>query len=246
MIYFSNKYRSTESEILDDFELKGSEMEAMLTDLDRVNKLLGGHQVKLSGIENLLHEVDKDQIITIVDIGCGDGAILRKVAQWGNRNNWKLSLIGIDANPHILREAQQRSIKFQNISFVEKSVFSTTPLVEAYDIALCTLFLHHFDNERVTKILEKLSQEAKVGVVVNDLQRNRLAFWLFRLFSSIFIKTRIARHDGLVSVARGFKRNELASIAKKIITSEHNIHLKWAFRWQWVLKSKRLDSSRKN
>ena len=71
---------------------------------------------------------------------------------------------------------------------------------------VCNLFLHHFKNEEIITIVQKLVDASKMGVVVNDLNRNKLAFNLFKVFSRIFLKTHIARNDGLVSVARGFKR----------------------------------------
>ncbi|MGK0296366.1 MAG: hypothetical protein ACI884_002544, partial [Ulvibacter sp.] len=77
MIQYSSKYRSSQSEIMDDFELKGDEMKKVLTDLKNVNKWLGGNNISISGIIKLLPEGAKEQTITILDFGCGDGEILR-------------------------------------------------------------------------------------------------------------------------------------------------------------------------
>ena len=54
MIRYSSKYRSNETEIMDDFDLQGVEMKALLTDLKRVNKWLGGNSITLHGIGQLL------------------------------------------------------------------------------------------------------------------------------------------------------------------------------------------------
>ncbi|MAZ72888.1 MAG: methyltransferase [Flavobacteriaceae bacterium] len=239
MIHYSAKYRSSQTEILDSFELHGPEMELMLNDLKTVNKILGGQQVTLNGIKKLITKNQKHTPLTIVDVGCGDGEMLRKIAQFGSQCNYHFNLVGIDGNEHIIKIAEKKSNAYPNIVFKVKDIFSEEPLHKSYDIALCTLFLHHFKNESVVSILQKLSAQAKVGVVINDLHRSRLAFWLFRLFSSIFIKSRIAKHDGLVSVARGFKRNELHSLAAQIPKTTSTVLWKWAFRWQWILESKK-------
>ncbi|MDX1463142.1 MAG: methyltransferase domain-containing protein [Marinirhabdus sp.] len=236
MIQFSNAYRSTQDEILDDLDLKGPEMERMLHDLDVVNSWLGGENVTISGIEYLLAKAPSNRQITIVDIGCGDGAILRKLAEYGEKNGHDFKLIGIDANPNILDQAKNRSQDYANIEYGHHNIFSDAPIPHNYDIALCTLFLHHFDNEQIKSILKTLGHQSQLGVIVNDLQRNWWAFWLFRIFSSIFIKTRIARHDGLVSVARGFKKKELDQLSKSLSGYTHRISWKWAFRWQWILE----------
>ncbi len=235
MIEFSTKYRSTQDEIMDDFQFQGNEMKDVLTDLKCVNKLLGGNSITIDGIRKLLEGKSKDRTYTIMDIGCGDGEMLRKCAQFGNANGFKFRLVGIDANMFILEEARLRSQDFQNISYKKIDVFSNEIKRVDYDIALCTLFLHHFKTSEVTKIMQNLISNAKVGAVVNDLQRNRFAFLLFRLFSLLFLKTKIAKHDGLVSVARGFLRKEIKSIAKDIKTSKSQLQWKWAFRYQWIL-----------
>ncbi len=234
MISFSSKYRSSENEIMDDFDLQGEPMKALLTDLKRVNKWLGGNAVTLGGLDTLLVNHTKNEAITILDVGCGDGEMLRQCAHWAEKNKRKVRLIGLDGNAHILKEAENRSEAIKNITFKQIDVFSEKEELPEFDIALCTLFLHHFKESQIEALLNRLSKKATFGIVVNDLERNFWAFWLFKLFSRVFMKTKIARHDGLVSVARGFKKKELEQISEKI-DSGHQIKWKWAFRFQWVL-----------
>jgi hypothetical protein len=86
-------------------------------------------------------------------------------------------------------------------------------------------------------LLKKLSKKSKIGLIINDLERSKLAFNLFKLVSEIFLKTNTAKHDGLVSVASGFKRKELLNISKKILNQKSIIRWRWAFRYQWILKN---------
>lgn len=85
-------------------------------------------------------------------------------------------------------------------------------------------------------ILEKAFSQAKVGVVINDLQRSKLAYRLFQLYSFFFFKSSIAKHDGLVSILRSFKKRELEHFAKNFVQAKHSIQYKWAFRWQWIIE----------
>jgi SAM-dependent methyltransferase len=236
MIQYSSKHRSTQSEIMDDFDLKGDDMKKVLTDLKNVNKWLGGNNISIKGIIKLLLEGAKEQTITILDLGCGDGEILRECARFAVKEGYNFQLIGIDANTFILEEARRRSMDFENITFLEKDVFSSEINELDYDIALCTLFLHHFSNEDLKVLIQRFLDHAKIGVVVNDLHRSRLAFWLFKIVSYLLLKTSIARTDGLISVARGFKRKELETLSKEINSSVSVISWKWAFRYSWILK----------
>lgn len=244
MIQFSTKYRSQQAEIMDDFELQGDEMKILLTDLKRVNKWLGGNRITIDGIIKLLAEHAKKDTITILDIGCGDGAMLRECAYFAEKRGYTFDLIGIDANAHILKEAKKRSKNFKNISFKQLNVFSENLNEISFDIALCTLFVHHLTDTEIKLTLNRLLAKVKVGLVVNDLQRSRIAYWLFSIFSNLFLKTKIARHDGLVSIAKGFRRKEIKLLSKEIKNSRSDISWRWAFRYQWTLK--KLDERKNN
>lgn len=237
MTYFSSNYRSHEPEFMDTFELQGTEMERVVTDLKNVNKLLGGNTITRDGISQLLKNATKKETYTIIDVGCGDGELLRQCAAFGEKNGYTFQLLGIDANAYILKEATKRSVNFPNIQFLHHDLFSETTTIPECDISLCTLFLHHFEEARIIQLLTKLSEASKVGVVVNDLQRSRLSFFLFSIVRYILLRTKTARNDGLVSIARGFKRKELEELSENIPTQTSCIKWKWAFRYQWILKT---------
>ncbi len=235
MVLFSSKYRSQETEIMDDMNFQGEEMKSLLKDLATVNKWLGGTNITISGVNKLLaiHKRAETPLI-IIDIGCGDGEVLRRCLDNAKKRSILVRAIGIDANPFILEEAQKRSLDYPNLEFQKLDVFSKMDSLPEFHIALCTLFLHHFKEDEIVTLLQKTQDRAKVGIVINDLQRSAWAFGLFRIFSSIFLKTKTARHDGLVSVARGFKKKELQKITHRI-QGIHRIRWQWAFRYQWLI-----------
>jgi ubiquinone/menaquinone biosynthesis C-methylase UbiE len=238
MIKFSSKYRTKQTEIIDDLYLGGEEMKELLTDLKKVNKWLGGNWIIINGINKIIENSSKKEPITVLDVGCGDGEMLRQISRFAEKKGYNYQLIGVDANEFIISEAIERSTDFKNISFRQLNVFSEELSEINFDIALCTLFLHHLTDSEIIKTLNRLHEKAKVGVVVNDLQRSWLAFWLFKIVVSLFLKTKIAKHDGLVSVARGFRRVELLDFAKQIKNSDSLIEWRWAFRYQWILIKK--------
>ena len=170
MVQFSSQYRSAEDEIMDDFRFQGDMMKKLLTDLKFVNKWLGGNKITLDGIVKLLEGQEKKDTFTILDVGCGDGEMLRECARLGKSMRLEFNLIGLDANDHIIKEARIRSAMFPNITFHKQDVLQMENNTIEFDIALCTLFLHHFKNEDIVYLLNTLIKSAKIGMVINDLE----------------------------------------------------------------------------
>ncbi|MGB3342375.1 MAG: methyltransferase domain-containing protein [Aequorivita sp.] len=236
MIKFSDKYRSDQVEIMDDVEFRGREMERLLKDLKRINKWLGGNQITIDGIRKLLVQHPKNETVVILDIGCGDGELLRECAKYAKKNNIKLKGIGLDFNNNILDFAAEQSKAHPNIEFKKINVFSKENPIPNCDIALSTLFLHHFEDVEIIDLINKVMKKTRLGWVINDLHRSRIAFNLFKFISFFFIKSNTAKHDGLVSIAKGFKKRELIDISRAIPNQRSIIRWRWAFRYQWILK----------
>lgn len=227
-------YRTNEAEIMDDFSVHGELLHDALDKLATINKWLGGNQVTLEGLEILLKGQPKNKTITIIDLGCGGGDILRDIAKFGQKEGYDFELIGIDANKHATDYATTLSSANSNIRFLNYDVFSSEFKLLKYDIAITTLFLHHFKEDLLLELMHYLLEHSKIGLVVNDLHRHRLAYYLFKLIT-IPVKNKMIIEDGLTSVLRGFKRTELESLSKKLNTN-YQLKWKWAFRYQWILK----------
>lgn len=226
--------RSSAAEMMDDFTIEGSVLRDTLDKLETINRLLGGNSATLKGLKKILLKSSKTKTITIVDLGCGHGDILRDVAKFGRKNSYKFKLIGIDANNAAIDYAKALSKDYPELSFETIDIFSEDFKKQTYDVVLCTLFLHHFKNNEIIPFLKSTVQKASIGVIVNDLHRHKLAYYLFKMIG-LFIKNKMVREDGLTSVLRAFKRNELEAILTKTGVN-FSIQWKWAFRYLWVLK----------
>lgn len=231
----NTKYRSVEQEIMDDLSLEGDMLRNTLDQLVLINKRLGGNKATINGLHTLLETEPKDSTISIVDLGCGSGDMLRSVADYGRKNNFTFKLTGIDANEYTVNYARKLSVSYPEISYVKMDVFDAGFSTLTYDIVLTTLFLHHFKNEDIETLLQGLIKGAGKGIVINDLHRSRAAYYLFKLIC-IFISNPMVRNDGAISVLRGFKKNELITISKKLNNIVSSIRWRWAFRYQWIIK----------
>lgn len=232
----NTKTRSKEREIMDDFSLEGAHLRENLDILATINKWLGGNHISLNGVKKLVAHESKEQKIRIVDLGCGNGDMLRRISKLGDKLGYDFELIGVDANKDTINYARDLSVDFENISYLQLNIFSEEFRDFDYDIALLTLFLHHLSNEEIIENLSRIKRKARLGIIVNDLQRSKIAYFLFSIIS-LFFNNKIVRNDGLVSILRAFKRNELESFAR-ILKIKSEIGWRWAFRFQWVMYTK--------
>jgi 2-polyprenyl-3-methyl-5-hydroxy-6-metoxy-1,4-benzoquinol methylase len=232
--FISTKNRTDKEELMDDFSIGGDLLRDTLDKLENINRWLGGNLMTVKALKKVLKNHPKEQELTIADIGCGHGDILRDVAKFGRKNGYKMKLIGMDANPTAIAYANELSTEFPELSFKTEDIFSEAFKNRKFDVVLATLFLHHFKEAQLVSFLGNTLKQTKIGIVVNDLHRHKLAYYLFMLLA-VFIKNNMIIEDGLTSVLRGFKRNELVHISNKLKVKPQ-ISWKWAFRFQWILK----------
>ena len=166
-------HRSSDTEIMDDFTMKGVLLRDTLDKLEIINRFLGGNSVTINGLKKILKNQPKNKTITIVDLGCGNGDILRDVAKFGRKNSYSFKLIGIDANPTAIGYAKELSKEYSELSYKKIDIFSEDFKKQSFDIALCTLFLHHIRNDKLISFLKTTTEKATIGIVVNDLHRHR-------------------------------------------------------------------------
>jgi len=116
-VFINTQHRTTDSEIMDDFELKGDALRVALDKIVQINQFLGGNRLTLRGVEKLLKKESSLSSIKIVDVGCGNGDMLRKLADFGLENNLNFELIGVDANDFTVNYANDLSVNYSNITY---------------------------------------------------------------------------------------------------------------------------------
>ena len=186
--------RATEPEELD---LGVSETEAIksLRDIRRVNRWLGGRRSLLGAIEPYLTEGGR-----ILDVGCGSADLPAEVVA---RSAGRVTAVGVDVK---LVHLQQAPVSVQRV-VADVRALPFAP--RSFDVVSASLFLHHFDGPEVAIILGTLFRLARRALVVNDLHR-ALVPWLFgRSVFPLVFESRVSVDDGLLSIRRAFRPDEL-------------------------------------
>jgi len=229
----SFQHRNIVPEMIDDFNMSGDSLDLNLEEIEWINKNLGGTQASVQPLFNFLQQHNRDSF-RIVDVGCGSGDLLRYIED-SVQGIINVDLLGLDANPHILNFAKTKLQSSSEIDFQLADVFSGQEEIPRADVYLLNLFLHHFETDKILELLYKLDKNKPRLIIINDLDRSRFAYFLFRILCYIKSASDVTIHDGGLSIKKGFKKRELVSIGRHM--KEYSFHLRWqwAFRWQLVL-----------
>lgn len=230
-------YRSELPEIMDDLSMRGQQLRDTLDKIAGINRTLGGNKLTLGGIQKLIKNIPAEKNIRIVDVGCGNGDMLRDLADYGDEWGRNFTLIGVDANHDAIDHAKKCSIHYPDISYTCENVFDDGFEKLECDIIICTLTLHHFTDSEIIGLLRKFKKQAAVGIVINDLHRSAIAYRLFQLVCYVFGLGAMPMNDGLISILRGFKKKELRNFSRKLNFKKYSIRWKWAFRYQWIIST---------
>lgn len=226
--------RSYEKEIMDDLEFEGPVLDQSLKELRTINKLLGGNKVTTNGLNQLINK-NPQESYSIADIGCGGGDMIRVMADWAKKNLIPCNFIGIDANPNTIEFAKERLKDLDHVNFKVENVFDESFEHEQVDIITCTLFTHHFTDEELLKLFSSFLKKARLGIIINDLHRHRLAYFSIKALTRLFSKSPMVQNDGPLSVLRGFSKEDFISILANSGIKNSKIKWFWAFRWQVVV-----------
>ena len=231
--------RSNAPEIMDDFSIEGEILRDALDKIANINRLLGGNNVTLQGLEWLLKRKpvlkEANAEITILDVGCGNGDMLRALAGYAVKKQLNVKLVGIDANEFTIKHARQLSAAYPNITYYCTDIFEELKQEQVYDVILCTLTLHHFKDDEIIMLMNDFKKRSALGIVINDLHRSALAYYLFMALCFVFRLNQMSRDDGLVSILRGFKKHDLREFSKHLNLTDYVLKWKWAFRYQWII-----------
>ncbi len=228
--------RSEGIEIMDDLQCSGEVVDQTLRELEVINAWLGGNQVTINGLAKLLKDTDPSKEITIIDVGCGGGDMLRLIDAWAKRKKIKVKLVGIDANQNIIAFAKNNLKDLPHIKFESIDIFSSKFQSIKCDVLIGTLFFHHFSQQQLSLFFSELKKQVRIGIVINDIHRHALAYYSIKILTNLFSKSAMVKFDAPLSVLRAFKKNELTEMLTNAEMQNYSIQWKWAFRWQVIMK----------
>jgi ubiquinone/menaquinone biosynthesis C-methylase UbiE len=221
------KERCYDKELLDADSIAQIDLFQNLKELEIINRLLGGHKISIQGIRKLT--ANKSLKYHLTDIGCGGGDSLHAIAKWSGKQGLDLDLSGVDLLPDCIQYAREACKVYPQISFTCSDFKTIVFPKDTCNLVHASLFCHHFTENEIAEFVALCSRAGAV-FVINDLERNRFAYYSIRLLTRLFSKSHLVKNDAPLSVRRGFKKNEWKAILEKAGIKKYVIENRWAFR----------------
>jgi ubiquinone/menaquinone biosynthesis C-methylase UbiE len=188
---------------------------ANLRDLRRINRWLGGVRLSADAIDALAahrHE------LTILDVGTGGADIPLALLERARKRGRGLTIAGLDSRPEILAAAALANRGLPTADGLDLHVGDGRSLPYpdlSFDVAHVSLVTHHLSPEAAVTLLREMARVARLGVVVNDLDRGRLGFMGAWLLGHVLTANRYTRHDAPLSVQRAYTASEMVALLRE-------------------------------
>lgn len=183
------------------------DLRACLRDIAKVNRLTLAYRPTFQWLNHVYRTLPLQRSpLHIVDVGCGYGDMIRRIAIWARDKNLPVKLSGVDLNPAAIRAAREATPP-DVASFHEGNAFQFNPS-GGIDIVINSLLMHHLENCEIVPLLAWMESVSRVGWFVNDLHRKPVPFYLFRALARFTSWHPFVKHDGAVSILRSFRPDD--------------------------------------
>lgn len=206
------KYRKLTQELMDDSSLDPVLHEEALRGLSRLNALGFSNLILWKTLKPFIAEITrtKRRPCRILDVACGAGEGLASLVK---KANGKVRGLGVDISPVAVKAASRSAVS--HVRYQVCDVMSNKRELPSCDVAVCSLFFHHLRDRDCIELLKRMKHCASSRVVILDLERSRLNWLMIGAAGRLVTRSRVVHFDSLRSVEAGWKRAELALLAKK-------------------------------
>ena len=233
--------RSGQTEWMDDPDVDTADLARCLDDLATVNTVTLARPPTLAFLRRIARTQPEGATLSVLDVGYGDGDMLRRIARWGDRRGLALRLDGVDLSPASAIAARRRTPPGMTILYRTGDVFDEPP--GSVDVVISSLLTHHLGDEQVVRFLRWMERTARRGWFVNDLHRHPVAYYGFSALSRAAGWHKIVQHDGPISVARSFQRKDWTRLLRAAGV-EQVAQVRWHFPFRYCVSRIREDARR--
>ncbi len=217
--------RAIADELMDADDLDPETYAAVVADLARVNVVTMAARPTLAFLQRAMRGRNS---LKLLDVGYGDGDMLRRIAHWAARRGIAAELVGVDLNPRSEVAATAHTPPELPITYLTGDYADHAGA--GWDVVISSLVAHHMTEDQLIAFLRFMEREARRGWFVNDLERHGFAHWGFPILATLMRWHPIVKHDGTLSVARSYRHGEWAELLAKAGIDQATVTRYFPFR----------------
>ena len=184
-----------------------------LDDLRRLNRWSGGVFLTVRALDHLTIDLAPGAELAIVDVATGGGDFPRAMAAWAERRGLRARVLATDLSPMILGLAARDAPP--DVEFAVADARRLPFADGSFDVATCSLMLHHLEPDDAVLVLTEMRRVARRGLIVNDLVRSWAGYLGALVVPRAMSKNPLFRHDAPLSIRRAYTRGEMSTLASR-------------------------------
>jgi 2-polyprenyl-3-methyl-5-hydroxy-6-metoxy-1,4-benzoquinol methylase len=202
-------HRRLEPELMDQARLPEDEHRHALDGLKRLNRAGRAPEIIWRYIKPLIDASDEEPVI--LDLGCGDGDLLRAL---DIRAAGRITPVGVDMSDTAIRLATELSPS--RFEFIRHNILDpkAARILPQADIVTCSLLLHHLAETETHALLKLMNGLARRRVIISDLHRSWAGWWGIWLAARVLTRSKVVHIDSAISVNAAFRAGELLQSAR--------------------------------
>ncbi len=216
--------RAQAEELMDAEDLDANTYADVVGDLARVNVVTMAARPTLDFLKRGTRGMTRFRLL---DVGFGDGDMLRRIARWAKRRGIAAELVGVDLNPRSELAARAHTPEGTGIDYITGDYADHA---EGWDFVISSLVAHHMTHDQLVDFLRFMETKAAKGWQVNDLHRHGFAHWGFPILATLARWHPIVRHDGQLSIARSYRPAEWPPILAEAGITDARVMRVFPFR----------------
>ena len=191
------------------------ELAGALRAITQLNRFFGGRRLTLRHVGRLLTALPADKLVTVLNAGAGAADIPVALVRWARRAGRRIRVLALDRDGVTLTYARGYAAAYPEITTVQGDALALPVRPGSVDVVISAMTLHHLQPEEAVRYLAEIDAASRIGWLVNDLVRGRVAHRLVWAVTRVFSRNAMAWHDGPMSILRSYTPPEVVALCEK-------------------------------
>ncbi|MDR5727901.1 MAG: methyltransferase domain-containing protein [Terriglobia bacterium] len=205
--------RIEKQELLDCDGWSDADVACALGAIGRVNLLYGGHRMHKRLFQRVSSHFQGKKL-QVLEVASGYADVLQAASLMLRKKDISMEISLLDRCAQHLPKMCNWHKDLQAPNLMTGDALAIPLADNSVDVVSCCLFFHHLSVEQARAFLREALRVARVAVLVNDVERKRMNYFLSHLYR-FMDPSKLSRHDGPTSVRQAYTHAEMQELLRE-------------------------------